>query len=125
MLLPYSEIRQYLNYINGQSGFATHQGVKGLEYDRVMVIIDSQETKGFLFDYDKLFGVKPLSETDMKHIDDGTDNSINRTLRLFYVVCTRARHSLAILAYSTNPAIVKQTCERNGWFKENEITMMD
>lgn len=125
MLLPYSEIRQYLNYVNGQSGFATHQGVKGLEYDRVMVIIDSQETKGFLFDYDKLFGVKPLSETDMKHIDDGTDNSINRTLRLFYVVCTRARHSLAILAYTTNPSTVKKTCETNGWFRSDEITIME
>lgn len=125
MSIPYSEIRQYIIYVTGQSNFATHQGVKGLEYDRVMVIIDSRETKGFLFDYDKLFGVKPLSETDMKNMDEGLDNSIARTLRLFYVVCTRARHSLAILAYTTNPAIVKQTCEENGWFRDDEITMMD
>lgn len=125
MSLPYSEIRQYLKYVTGKTGFATHQGVKGLEYDRVMVIIDSQDTKGFLFDYDKLFGVKPLSETDIKNMDEGLDNSIARTMRLFYVVCTRARHSLAILAYTTNPAIVKQTCEENGWFSEDEITIME
>lgn len=125
MSIPYSEIRQYIIYVTGQSNFATHQGVKGLEYDRVMVIIDSRETKGFLFDYDKLFGVKPLSETDMKNMDEGLDNSIARTLRLFYVVCTRARHSLAILAYTTNPAIVKQTCEENGWFSGDEITIME
>ena len=124
MSLPYSEIRQYLKYVTGQTDFATHQGVKGLEFDRVMVIIDSRDTKGFLFDYDKLFGVKPLSETDMKNIDEGADNSIARTLRLFYVVCTRARHSLAILAYTDKPDIVKQTCEGNGWFNEEEITII-
>lgn len=123
--LPYTEIRQYLIYVTGQSGFATHQGVKGLEYDRVMVIIDSQDTKGFLFDYDKLFRVKPLSEIDMKNMDEGLDNSIARTMRLFYVVCTRARHSLAILAYTTDSSIVKKTCEENGWFGEDEITVMD
>ena len=125
MSLRYSEVRQYIKYVTGQSGFATHQGVKGLEYDRVMVIIDSQDTKGFLFDYDKLFGVKPLSETDIKNMNEGLDNSIARTMRLFYVVCTRARHSLAILAYTTNPAIVKKTCEENGWFKNDEITIME
>jgi DNA helicase-2/ATP-dependent DNA helicase PcrA len=125
MSLRYSEVRQYIKYVTGQSGFATHQGVKGLEYDRVMVIIDSQDTKGFLFDYDKLFGVKPLSETDIKNMNEGLDNSIARTMRLFYVVCTRARHSLAILAYTTNPAIVKKTCEENGWFKKDEITIME
>lgn len=125
MSLRYSEIRQYIKYVTGKSGFATHQGVKGLEYDRVMVIIDSQETKGFLFDYDKLFGVKPLSETDIKNMNEGLDNSIARTMRLFYVVCTRARHSLAILAYTTNPTIVKKTCEENGWFKSDEITIME
>ena len=125
MSLRYSEVRQYIKYVTGQSGFATHQGVKGLEYDRVMVIIDSQDTNGFLFDYDKLFGVKPLSETDIKNMNEGLDNSIARTMRLFYVVCTRARHSLAILAYTTNPAIVKKTCEENGWFKNDEITIME
>lgn len=123
--LPYTEIKQYLRYVTGLSGFATHQGVKGLEYDRVMVIIDSQDMKGFLFDYDKLFGVRPLSVTDKKNIDEGADNSIARTMRLFYVVCTRARHSLAILAYTTNSSIVKKTCEENGWFGEDEITVMD
>lgn len=123
--LPYNEVRQYMKYVSGQSGFGTHQGVKGLEYDRVMVIIDDMESKGFMFSYDKLFGVKPLTETDRKNIDSGLDSSLERTMRLFYVVCTRAKHSLAIVAYTSNPKVVKDTCLNNGWFQDYEINILE
>ena len=122
--LPYNEVRQYMKYVSGQSGFGTHQGVKGLEYDRVMVIIDDMESKGPMFSYDKLFGVKPLTETDRKNIDSGQDSSLERTMRLFYVVCTRAKHSLAIVAYTSSPKVVKDTCLKNGWFQDKEITIL-
>jgi DNA helicase-2/ATP-dependent DNA helicase PcrA len=122
--LPYNEVRQYMKYVSGQSGFGTHQGVKGLEYDRVMVIIDDMESKGFMFSYDKLFGVKPLTETDRKNIDFGQDSSLERTMRLFYVVCTRAKHSLAIVAYTSSPKVVKDTCLKNRWFQDKEITIL-
>lgn len=122
--LPFSQVKNYLKYVTGQSEFATHQGVKGLEYDRVLVIIDENAAKGRMFSYDKLFGVKPLSPKDKTHIDNNEDNAISRTLRLFYVVCTRAKHSLAILAYTSNPSMVQKTCEDNGWFNHNEITIL-
>lgn len=62
--LPINMVRSYDDYVNHRSQFDTHQGVKGLEFDRVMVIIDDSEIKGFLFSYDKLFGVKDLSNVD-------------------------------------------------------------
>ena len=58
MDLPINMVRSYDDYVNHRSQFDTHQGVKGLEFDRVMVIIDDSEIRGFLFSYDKLFGVK-------------------------------------------------------------------
>lgn len=64
MDLPINMVRSYDDYVNHRSQFDTHQGVKGLEFDRVMVIIDDSEIKGFLFSYDKLFGVKDLSNVD-------------------------------------------------------------
>ena len=54
MDLPINMVRSYDDYVNHRSQFDTHQGVKGLEFDRVMVIIDDSEIKGFLFSYDKL-----------------------------------------------------------------------
>jgi len=91
MDLPIEVIRKYDDYVNHRTRFDTHQGVKGLEFDRVLVIIDDSEAKGFMFSYDKLFGVKKLSETDINNMAEGKETSINRTQRLFYVTCTRAK----------------------------------
>nr|WP_256822389.1 3'-5' exonuclease [Porphyromonas gingivalis] len=109
MDLPINMVKSYDDYVNQRTRFDTHQGVKGLEFDRVMVIIDDSEAKGFMFSYDKLFGVKELTETDIKHIEAGEESSIDRTKRLFYVVCTRAKESLAIVMYSSDSNKVKKS----------------
>lgn len=123
MDLPISMVRKYDDYVNQRTRFDTHQGVKGLEFDRVMVIIDDSEAKGFMFSYDKLFGVKELTETDIKHIEAGEESSIDRTLRLFYVTCTRAKESLTIVMYTSDPNKVRNQAIDKGWFAEQEIEL--
>jgi len=44
-----------------------------------------------------------------------------RTTRLFYVACTRAEKSLAVVAYSQNKEAVKNTAISNDWFSFEEI----
>lgn len=124
MDLSISMVRKYDDYVNQHTRFDTHQGVKGLEFERVMVIIDDSEAKGFMFSYDKLFGVKELTETDIKHIEAGEESSIDRTLRLFYVTCTRAKESLAIIMYTSDPNIVRNQAINKGWFAEQEIELL-
>lgn len=63
----FSEVIAYNEYISNQTNFATHQGVKGLEFPRVMVIIDDAEAKGNFFSYEKLFGAKDKTVTDIKN----------------------------------------------------------
>lgn len=118
---PFYELERYALYVSDNTRFATHQGVKGLEFPRVMVILDDAQARGFLFSYEKLFGVKAQSDTDEKNVHDGKDTSITRTARLFYVACTRAKKSLAIVAYTENEEMVRDTALANGWFLENEI----
>lgn len=124
MDLPIEVVKRYDDYVNQKTRFDTHQGVKGLEFDRVMVIIDDAEARGFMFSYDKLFGVKELSDTDKKNIADGKETSIERTQRLFYVTCTRAKNSLAVVMYTNDPNKVKEQTMNKGWFTENEIVMI-
>lgn len=124
MDLPIEMVKRYDDYVNQKTRFDTHQGVKGLEFDRVMVIIDDAEARGFMFSYDKLFGVKELSDTDKKNIADGKETSIERTQRLFYVTCTRAKNSLAVVMYTNDPNRVKEQTMNKGWFTENEIVMI-
>lgn len=124
MDLPIGMVRSYDDYVNHRSRFDTHQGVKGLEFDRVMVIIDDSESKGFLFSYDKMFGIKDLSDTDLKNKENGKETSIERTQRLFYVTCTRAKKSLAIIMYTNNSDRVRTNVISKSWFTEQEITIL-
>jgi DNA helicase II / ATP-dependent DNA helicase PcrA len=124
LLTPFSQIECYVEYINGLAKFATHQGVKGLQFPRVMVIIDDNEARGFLFSYDKLLGTKDKTSTDLKNESEGNETSIDRTRRLFYVTCSRAENSLAIVVYSSDPKRVRVNVLNNGWFEDNEVEIM-
>ncbi|UTX50238.1 UvrD-helicase domain-containing protein [Chryseobacterium sp. MA9] len=120
----FAEIIKYNEYINEESKFGTHQGVKGLEFERVMVIIDDEESKGFMFSYDKLFGLKPLTSTDKKNIDEGKETGIERTMRLFYVACSRAKESLAVVGYTDLPEELKKNIISNEWFSDDEVEII-
>ena len=121
----FEKIIKYNDYISDKSMFGTHQGVKGLQFDRVLAILDDDEARGFLFSYEKLFGAKETSDTDKKNMKVGKETSIDRTRRLFYVICSRAMKSLAIVAYTNNVDAVKNTAIDNDWFTKDEILPLD
>ena len=121
---PFSEIVYYKEYLSAEAKFGTHQGVKGLEFERVMVILDDVEARGFLFSYGKLFGTTELSTQDLKNQKEGKETSVDRTLRLFYVACSRAKKSLAIVVYSSDPALAQTNILANNWFSADEIVLL-
>ncbi|WP_309085770.1 hypothetical protein [Chelativorans sp.] len=120
---PFDQIEAYDQYVSGRSPFGTHQGVKGLEFPRVMVVISDDEARGFLFKYDKLFGLEQKSATDLKREASGEETSIDRTRRLFYVTCSRAEESLAIVCYTSNPQGLVNTVISRGWFDGTEASV--
>jgi DNA helicase-2/ATP-dependent DNA helicase PcrA len=107
---PFSQIGPMMEYLSGAARFDTHQGVKGLEFDRVMVIMDDSEARGFLFKYEDLFGGKAAGE-----------KTVESTKRLFYVTASRAKESLALVAYSSAPDRVKNYVLREEWFGPDEV----
>jgi len=112
LAVSFLQIAPYAAYVSGKAHFDTHQGVKGLEFPRVMVIMDDAEARGFLFSYAKLFGGK-----------EAGDASVESTRRLFYVTCSRAERSLALVAYSTQPDLVRQFVLREKWFESEEVVV--
>ena len=106
LLAPFSQVERFASYVSGTAHFDTHQGVKGLEFDRVMVIMDDKEARGFTFKYENLFGGKGAA-----------------VRRLFYVTCSRARQSLALVAYTGSPDRVSKFVTDEGWFAADEIVM--
>ena len=122
--VPFSQMESYVQYISDKSAFGTHQGIKGLQFPRVMVILDDNEARGFMFSYDKLFGAKAPTSTDQKNEREGRETSIDRTRRLFYVTCSRAQSSLAVVVYTKEKKKIVDYLQRLEWFDENEIIEM-
>ncbi len=121
---PFSQIESYVEYISDRSSFGTHQGIKGLQFPRVMVVLDDNEARGFMFSYDKLFGAKVPTSTDVKNEKEGKETSIDRTRRLFYVTCSRAQSSLAIVVYTKEKQKIIDHLKNLKWFDDNEILDM-
>lgn len=124
LTVPFDELERYAAYVSDQTRFATHQGIKGLEFPRVMVILDDAEAKGTSFSYEKIFGAKTKTDTDLRNEKEGKETSLMRTARLFYVACTRAQKSLAVISYTENPEVAKNTALDNMWFTEDEIVLL-
>lgn len=119
-----SEFTRYYDYAVGSSRVDTHQGVKGLEFNRVMVVLDDSAAKGNWFSYEKLFSVKQASSTDVEHMRNGEETTIDKTRRLLYVACSRARYSLAVVAYTASPALARSGALADGMFTSDEITVL-
>lgn len=100
---PAHELWPYQRYVSEGSPFATQQGVKGAQFDRVIVVMDEEESDYNLYDYEELFGVKEISADDRKKMENGEDTGWNRTLRLLYVSCTRAKRGLVLAFFVQDP----------------------
>lgn len=121
---PFDQIGRYDRYVRGVSQFDTHQGVKGLEFPRVMVVVSDEEARGFMFAYDKLFATKAKSKTDLENEAAGKETTIDRTRRLFYVTCSRAEQSLAVVYYTTEPTLAREKMISQEWFEPGEIELI-
>ena len=96
--------------------------VKGSEFGHLLVVMDDSQAGGFLFSYDKLFGAKQLNERDMKNAKAGKETIIDRTLRLLYVTCSRARESLALVLWAEKLAEARQFARvKSDWFASEEV----
>lgn len=111
----------YRQYVQQLSPFSTQQGIKGAEFERVLVVLDDEEGTHVQFSYDKYFGVKPPSKRDLENIAEGKETAVERTRRLFYVCATRALTDLVIVYFSTQPDEAERRVRASGIFPEEAI----
>jgi DNA helicase-2/ATP-dependent DNA helicase PcrA len=108
------ELEGYFSYIDQESPYSTHQGVKGAEYPHVLVVLDDEEGKHNQFSYDKLLKITPLSPNDLKREQAGEETTVQRTRRLLYVCASRATEALAIVLYARDVDAALQTLRASG-----------
>lgn len=122
---PAKQLRPYQAYVNEESPFSTQQGVKGAEFERVLVVLDDEEGTHFQFSYEKFFGLKELSARDRKTLQEGGETGVERTRRLFYVCCTRARQDLVVVLFVADPAAAIAQIRKLGLFPAADILSQD
>lgn len=115
----------YRTYIEDQSPFATQQGIKGTEFQRVLVILDDEESDYNLFSYGKYLGITPLSDQDNQNIGEGKDSILDRTRRLFYVCCSRAVQDLAVVLFVPDVHQARAAVAEKGLFADNDIYVFE
>lgn len=120
-----SELWGYRKYIEKMSPFSTQQGIKGAEFDKVIVVVDDQEGRTNTFSYGKYFGVTELSDTDHANIASGKDSVIDRTRRLFYVCCSRALSDLAVVVFSDDTARMRDVLLKRKFFDPECVQVFD
>ncbi|GAA1749117.1 UvrD-helicase domain-containing protein [Streptomonospora arabica] len=118
---PARQVVSYRDYIEGRTSYQTQQGVKGAEFPRVLVLLEDDRSKGTNFSYEKLFGLKDLTETDIQNKELGKDNTLERTLRLFYVSCSRATRSLAVVLFTKDTETARDRLRRDGPFMAEKV----
>lgn len=119
---PWAELERYRRYLAGNSELATHQVVKGSEFTHVMVVMDDEQSGGNQISYDKLFGSVELGDRDRDNFSAGKETTIDRSLRLLYVTCSRAREALALVLWAENPAeALSFVRDKSDWFAAHEV----
>jgi len=105
---PASQFLGYFNYVSDNSPFSTQQGIKGAEFERVLVVLDDDEGTHVQFSYDKYLGIRQLSERDEANKREGKETTVDRTRRLFYVCCTRAMKDLIVVLFAADIAVAQR-----------------
>lgn len=119
------EIWGYRSYIENQSPFSTQQGIKGAEFDRVLVVVDDEESTMPSFSYGKYFGFAPLSDKDQDNIANGRESVVERTRRLFYVCCSRAVQDLAVVVFAHDVEAVSAIVIAKGYFEPGNTHLLE
>jgi len=120
-----SELWGYRKYIEKMSPFSTQQGIKGAEFDKILVVVDDQEGRTNTFSYGKYFGVIEPSDTDRANLAAGKDSTIDRTRRLFYVCCSRARSDLVVVIFAEDTIQMRKAVLEKALFEPELIHVFD
>jgi DNA helicase-2/ATP-dependent DNA helicase PcrA len=106
--IPYCQFRSLYEYLEGFTPFSTQHKTKGTEYPNVLVVLDNGKWNSYNFNY--------LFE------NNGSESVRQRTEKIFYVCCTRAKENLAVFFHQPSANVITKAIE---WFGEDNVIKLD
>ena len=104
--IKYAEFHNLYEYLEGKTPFSTQHKTKGAEFDDIFVILDNGKWNNYNFE--KLFIGGDVASA----------NQIERTKKIFYVCCTRAKEQLAVYYDQPSAAVIAKAEE---WFGKDNM----
>lgn len=102
--VEYSQFQKLYDYLEGKTPFSTQHKTKGTEFNNVLVILDNGKWNDYNFE--NLF------------LRNGTPSVLERTQKIFYVCCTRAKENLAVFYHNPNASVINQA---KVWFEDENV----
>lgn len=96
----------------GHSPFETKHGVKGAEFENVLVVIGRGWNQ---YNFNEMLELA----LDVAHIPSAREQAFERNRNLFYVACSRPKRRLAILYTQKLSGVAMQTVRT--WFNNDSI----
>jgi DNA helicase-2/ATP-dependent DNA helicase PcrA len=90
---PLSQAVALFKYQNDFSPYSTQHGIKGAEFDNVLVVMDNGKWSKYNFNY--------YFESKV-----GKESIIERTERIFYVCCSRSMSNLVVYYQNPTPIVI-------------------
>ena len=109
---PYSEVQALCRYLDGHSPFETKHGVKGAQFENVLVVVGRGWSK---YNFGEM-----LENASRPTVPANRQEKFERNRNLFYVACSRPQIRLALLFTQEISAPASATL-RN-WFGADSIT---
>lgn len=114
--VAYREIVALCLYLSGHSPFETKHGVKGAEFENVLVVVG----RGWnLYNFDEMLA----QARDPDRIPAKKQEAFERSRNLFYVTCSRPKKRLAVLFTQQLSVAGMQTL--SDWFGSEAIVALD
>lgn len=96
----FTQVKNLFDYELGFSPYSTQHGVKGAEFDNVLVVLDNGGWN--------MYNFKNFFE------GAGKESIIERTQKIFYVCCSRAKKNLVVYYHDPSAAVIKKANELFG-----------
>ncbi|MFT6960544.1 MAG: DNA helicase-2/ATP-dependent DNA helicase PcrA [Flammeovirgaceae bacterium] len=103
--VEFTEFQALYDYVEGLTPFSTQHKTKGNEFENVLVVADNGGWNSYNF--------KHLFENT-----SGKESIIEKTKKIFYVCCTRAKNNLAVYYNSPSESVIEKAKE---WFGEGKV----
>ncbi|HIP11640.1 MAG TPA: ATP-dependent helicase [Arcobacter sp.] len=106
--LKYKVFQDLYDYVEDYTPFSTQHKIKGAEFNNVLVVLDNGNWRKYNFE--NLF------------LKNGSESVLERTEKIFYVCCTRAKENLVVFYDSPSDEVLVKARE---WFGEGNIIMLE